>query len=371
MKPARLLFVVGAALAIAGVLPWLFFALGLTTLYQPIFQSVGFRSSFHPIAEVEGFLACFAVAFVFIDVPRRTNTAPPAPWQVAVAIAAPVAIVVAAFTDRWVVSQACWLVLLAVVAEFAFRRMRGAPLPPSFIWVPAGILMGAVGAVLVALGLWLGGRFLPLHEIGRGLLFQGMFTALVLGTYDVLVPFVAGEPATPPIGDGGVKAAHSVLCAVFIASFVIGELVSTKLGFGLRALTTFAVVAGPLEASPLPPDSHMPDRILRVCVRALPLGYFWVALAPEYRRAGLHIVYLGCFTALVIATTYATVSRRTLREALPARPWELLLGGVFLALALTARTLLELDPPHFHLWLGTASAFFLTAAVPWSLLAKR
>src|SRR4051812_19944031 len=60
-NPAKLLVLLGAALATAGVLPWLLFALGLRSLYEPIFRSVGFRSSFHPLAQVEGFLACFAI----------------------------------------------------------------------------------------------------------------------------------------------------------------------------------------------------------------------------------------------------------------------------------------------------------------------
>src|SRR3954451_7654995 len=127
--PSKLLVAMGAALATAGVLPWLLFALGLHSLYEPIFRSVGFRSSFHPLAQVEGFLACFAIAFLFAFIPRRTGTAPPARWQVAVAVGAPLAIAVLAFLDRWALGQAVWLVLLAMAAEFALRRMRGGRLP--------------------------------------------------------------------------------------------------------------------------------------------------------------------------------------------------------------------------------------------------
>ncbi|HZX66551.1 MAG TPA: NnrS family protein [Myxococcales bacterium] len=371
--PSKLLVAMGAALATAGVLPWLLFALGLHSLYEPIFRSVGFRSSFHPLVQVEGFLACFAIAFLFAYIPRRTGTAPAARWQVAIAVAAPVAIAVLAFLDKWVWAQVVWLVLLAMAAEFSLRRMRRARLPASFVWVPIGILMGVCGAVLAGAGVMLGGRHYLLHEIGRGLLLQGMFTALVLGTFDLIVPAVAEE--VDEVADRKLvleAVLHSVCAVAFFASFFTSEMVSAQLGFAIRALVTLIVVSGPLQSAPMPLYPGMSDRMLRVCIWMLPLGYSWVAIAPLYRRAGLHVVYLGCFTALVLAVAaHLSLSRHPVTERQRARPWQLALGGGLLAVALTARTLLELDPPNFHLWLGMAAASFLTATVPWAALRRR
>ncbi|MFL5377757.1 MAG: NnrS family protein [Myxococcales bacterium] len=371
--PSKLLVGMGAALATAGVLPWLLFALGLHSLYEPIFRSVGFRSSFHPLVQVEGFLACFAIAFLFAYIPRRTGTAPAARWQVAIAVAAPVAIAVLAFLDKWVWAQVVWLVLLAMAAEFSLRRMRRARLPASFVWVPIGILMGVCGAVLAGAGVMLGARQYFLHEIGRGLLLQGMFTALVLGTFDLIVPAVAEQ--VDEVADRKLvleAVLHSVCAVAFFASFFAGEMVSAQLGFAIRALVTLIVVSGPLQSAPMPLYPGMSDRMLRVCIWMLPLGYSWVAIAPLYRRAGLHVVYLGCFTALVLAVAaHLSLSRHPVTERQRARPWQLALGGGLLAVALTARTLLELDPPNFHLWLGMAAASFLTATVPWAALRRR
>ncbi|MFL5294606.1 MAG: NnrS family protein [Myxococcales bacterium] len=371
--PSKLLVAMGAALATAGVLPWLLFALGLHSLYEPIFRSVGFRSSFHPLVQVEGFLACFAIAFLFAYIPRRTGTAPAARWQVAIAVAAPVAIAVLAFLDKWVWAQVVWLVLLAMAAEFSLRRMRRARLPASFVWVPIGILMGVCGAVLAGAGVMLSGRHYFLHEIGRGLLLQGMFTALVLGTFDLIVPAVAEE--VDEVADRKLvleAVLHSVCAVAFFASFFASEMVSAQLGFAIRALVTLIVVSGPLQSAPMPLYPGMSDRMLRVCIWMLPLGYSWVAIAPLYRRAGLHVVYLGCFTALVLAVAaHLSLSRHPVTERQRARPWQLALGGGLLAVALTARTLLELDPPNFHLWLGMAAASFLTATVPWAALRRR
>src|SRR5207253_11515314 len=147
--PYLLLFPLGALLAWAGVLPWLFFSLGATGLYRPMFEAIGYRAAFHPIAQVEGFLTCFAVGFLYTFIPGRTRTWPPACWQMMVAVAAPVAAVVFAWFEWWLPAQAAWLALLAVLVGFAARRMAsGRPVPASFVWVVAGLSMGTAGSVL-------------------------------------------------------------------------------------------------------------------------------------------------------------------------------------------------------------------------------
>src|SRR5437764_1235525 len=143
-----LLFPLGALLAWAGVLPWLLFALGATPLYLPMLEAIGYRAAFHPIAQVEGFLTCFAVGFLFTFVPRRTGTGPPAAWQMVLALAAPVASVVFAWFEQWLAAQISWLALVAVLVGLAARRMaatrrRG---PPRLVWCPVGLALGGGGA---------------------------------------------------------------------------------------------------------------------------------------------------------------------------------------------------------------------------------
>jgi len=87
--------------------------------------------------------------------------------------------------------------------------------------------MGVCGAVLAGAGVMLGARQYFLHEIGRGLLLQGMFTALVLGTFDLIVPAVAEE--VDEVADRKLvleAVLHSVCAVAFFASFFAGEMVS-------------------------------------------------------------------------------------------------------------------------------------------------
>jgi len=376
--PYLLLFPLGALLAWAGVLPWLLFSLGATRLYLPMFEAIGYRAAFHPVAQVEGFLTCFAVGFLFTFVPRGTGTAPPAPWQMAVAIAAPIVSVVCAWFERWLPAQISWIALMAVLVGFVVRRARRGtrPIPASFVWVAAGLLMGATGAVLTGVAAALDDRGFWLHLVGRGLLLQGLFTGLVLGIGGLLLPAVTrgvdrASERRPP---AWAYALHAVLAVAFAATFFLEHRASVQAAYALRAAIVLSVVIGSLEALHPPTLPGLHRRIARWSVWMLPAGYLWVAVAPEYRRAGLHLVFLGCFTALVLAVaTQVALPHGERPHPLRARPWQLVASSGLLVAALIARVLLEVDPPHFHLWLGTSAAAFLTATVPWAalLLARR
>jgi uncharacterized protein involved in response to NO len=372
--PYLLLFPLGALLAWAGVLPWLLFSLGATSLYRPMFEAIGYRAAFHPVAQVEGFLTCFAVGFLFTFIPRRTGTAPPAAWQMAVALGAPVVSVVCAWFERWLLAQISWLVLIAVLIGFIASRAGsgGRRIPASFVWIAAGLVMGAGGAALAGIGAALDNPAFWLHLVGRGLLLQGLFTGLVLGIGGLLLPAITRgvDPTAEHPPRAWAYAVHAVLATGFAATFFLEHLASVRAAYALRAAIALAVVIGSLEALQPPTIPGFHRRVARWSVWMLPAGFLWVAVAPEYRRAGLHLVFLGCFTALVLAvSTQVGLSHRSRPEPLRGRPWQLVASCLLLVAALVGRVLLEVDPRHFHLWLGASAAAFLSATVPWAALA--
>src|SRR5262249_31793561 len=121
---------------------------------------------------------------------------PPSSWQVALAIAAPIAIVISAAVQTWWLGQAAWLAQMAMVIEFVVRRRR-APgdsrrMRWGSFWVALSLCAGAAGTLLAIIGesredlFWL-------HEVGRALLTQGLFSGLALGTAESLF---AEKPAT-------------------------------------------------------------------------------------------------------------------------------------------------------------------------------
>jgi len=352
-EPYRVLFPLGVLLAWAGVLHWFLFAIGVTDEY---------RSIFHSMAQVQGFLACFAVGFLFTMIPRRTGTEAPAWWQMAIAIAAPIGTTACAWFERWAVAQVFWLVLLVLVTTFALRRFRPGDIPDSFVWVFAALASGMAGAVLAGYGaatetMWL-------HDVGRGLVLQGTMSALVIGVGGFLLPAITrGEAPSRPSRRR--KLLHVLGIVLFVASFFVeGE--SLRLGFVLRAgVSALAlVVAARLWRRPSLPGIHR--RLVWIAAWMLPLGYAFVAALPGYRRIGLHVVFIGCFALMVFAVSvHVVLSHGGTTEMLSRSPRRLkILAGLLFA-ALASRMIVDLDPERTRLWIGAASGAFLLSTLAW------
>jgi len=352
-EPYRVLFPLGVLLAWAGVLHWLLFAVGVTDEY---------RSIFHSMAQVQGFLACFAVGFLFTMIPRRTGTSAPSWWQMAIAIAAPIATTVCAWFERWAVAQIFWLILLALVITFALRRFRPGDIPDSFVWVFAALASGMAGAVLAGCGaateaMWL-------HDVGRGLVLQGTMSGLVIGVGGFLLPAITrGEAPSRPSRRR--KLLHAIGIVLFVASFFVeGE--ELRLGFALRAgvVALALVVAARLWRTPSLPGLHR--RLVWIAAWMLPLGYAFVAVLPGYRRIGLHVVFIGCFALMVFAVSvHVVLSHGGAAELLGRSPRALKILAALLFAALAFRMMVDIDPVRTRLWLGAAAATFLLATLVW------
>jgi len=365
LEPYRIFFPLGIALAWAGVLHWLLLAVGIISEY---------RSIFHSMTQIEGFLACFATGFLFTMIPKRTGTPGPARWQLAVGIACPIATTLCAWFELWAVAQIFWIALLLLLVTFAMTRLRAMkgrrPAPDTFVWIPLALLSGILGAVLAGVGAARGEEFMWLHDIGRGIVLQGVFTCLVIGVGGMLVPLLTR--AEPPLEGGGLtrRLLHLAAAALFFASFWVEQLVSLPAGFALRAAAVAAALIPSTRLWRLPTVTGLHRKLVWVAAWMLPLGYASVALLPEYRRIGLHLVFIGCFALLTFAISLHVVLSHGGRLALlDATPWQVPVVGALIAVALGARLLVDLWPAHFGLWLGTAATAFLAATIFWLLLA--
>ena len=79
-EPYRLFFPLGVALAWAGISHWWLHATGFLPVYRPVF---------HAMTQIQGFMTCFAVGFLFTMIPRRTGSRPPEVWEIGIGLLAP------------------------------------------------------------------------------------------------------------------------------------------------------------------------------------------------------------------------------------------------------------------------------------------
>jgi uncharacterized protein involved in response to NO len=366
--PYRLFFPLGLALAWAGVLHWLLHAMGVLESY---------RAVFHSIAQIQGFMTCFAVGFLYTFIPRRTGTSPPASWQLATGGLSPILAVAAGGFDLWALAQAFWLVGVTMMILFAVRRVAapGAEqrLPTVFLWVPLALLAGAAGAVLVAVAAVTGPQEVPaLWQLGRGLVMQGLVTGLVVGVGGTMLPTLTrgGDPPAHPSGGGRAWILQLAMALLFLASFPLEVGGSVRLGFALRAGASWVALAVPARLWKPPSVPGLHRRLIWLAAWLIPAGYALVALMPGLRAAGLHVSFIGGFALMALSVSLHVVLSHGGRPELLARsPWQVrAMGGLLLSSALF-RVLVGLDPQRLRLWLGAAAACFLAASIAWAALA--
>ena len=365
-EPYRLLFPLGVLLSWAGVAPWLLFSFGWTDQWLPVF---------HAMAQVQCFLSCMAAGFLFTMIPRRTATAPAAAWEVGLAVLAPLGTAAFAFKERWAVSQLFWAASIATLLQFALRRFRARTakgrVPASFVWVMLALALGLISVVLAAVGAAGGQERFWLHDVGRNMALQGVLACLVVGVGAVILPHLArGDSPNEP--SRGARAIHLALGISFAASFFIEQLFSVPLAHALRALCTGAALipAAKLWLPPTLPGAHR--RLAWLSAWALPLGYALVALFPQYRKALLHVVFIGSFGAMSLSVAlHVALTHAGLADLLERRSRLVVALGTSLAAAVLARIMLDLDQPHLRLWLGLAASCFVIATVVWLFIAVR
>ena len=353
-EPWRILFPAGVLAAWVGVLPWLLLALGVTEEY---------RSIQHAMTQVQSFLACFVAGSLFTFVPRRTGAKPPNAVELGTVLVCAAALAASAWVGRWALSQMFWLLWIAVVGRFviagASRVRDAAVIPASMVWVPVSLVAAAAGSVLTAWGASRGLSGMWLHDIGRGMVLEGVPAGIVLGIGAFLLPVLTrGTPPAPPTR--AARIAHGIAAAAFFASFFAGSW-SLSAGFALRGLlATGVLVSAGMHAAPRVAGAV--PAIARIAVWCVPAGFWLAAAFPAERKAALHVGFIGGFGLLALAVSAHVAGSHTGRLA---RPGRLIAMAVLVLLAVPARALVDLDPERFSLWLGVGAAAFLSGTIFW------
>jgi len=367
-EPYAVFFPLGIVLSWAGVGRWLAFALsGRHEEYVSVFI-------FHSITQVEGFLLCFAMGFLFTMIPRRTGTAPPSAVEMAIGLAAPVLTAAAAWQQQWALSQAGWITACVLLVVFVMRRFlstgaRRRP-PTSFVWIPVALLLGLVGSVLTGSGSLLGSDWQWLHNLGQMFVLQGVFIALILGVGGLALPMmtrgVAPADASLAPVDILTMGAHLVAAALLVASFFVQQKVSVTAGCGLRAAVIVAEFLFAMELWRWPTLPGWNRRVIWVAAWCLPLGFALAALFPDYYEGGLHVSFIGGFATLTLAvSTHVILGHGDRISTINGKPWQVMAIALLMLAAAVSRAAMALQPMSRGAWMATAAFYFLCATAVW------
>ena len=361
--PWRVMFPLGLLLSWAGVSHWVLVRAGFASA----------TSAFHAIAQIEGFIWCFVVGFLFTMVPRRTQSAAPGVVDLSIGVAVPVLATGFARLEAFAISQTIWLVGAAALVRFVLLRFhRGARRPPvAFIWIPMAILIGVSGAITTAIGAALP-EFAAWHTIGKLMLTQGMVFGFVLGAGSIVVPLLTRGEAPPDAGSDAARGllGHALAAVVLVASFVVEVLVSQPLGLAIRAALALALVLLVLRLHRRPTLPGWNRWAIWIAAWCIPLGYALMTLWSVRPQLGLHVVFVGGFAPLALGVgLHVTLSHAGQRDRAGSWGFGAALPVALLAIALVCRVTAELDLVRWTSWLAAAGSAFLLATLAWLIRA--
>ena len=309
IEPYRVLFPLGAALAIAGVAPWLALAAGVTL----------WPGRLHAGLMMEGFELSFVSGFLLTAMPAFTHGAKAhasETWGIAVGITLSA---LAAFAGLEIYAHAfaalVLIQLLIAVAGRAFSRLlapggwgpggAGAP-PEEFLLVGLGLLAGVAGTAWQA-AIAAGWAHEPALHIAEHLVSRFMVLALVLGLGGLLVPTFAMMPEPLTIlgvaraGDRPRRRAFAVALALLLVGALASEAAQHP-----RAAAVLRAVAGAastlLAWKLLRPEGRR-DGVawaIRAAGWGLLAGLVLVAALPAHEIALWHVVFVAGYGLLTL-----------------------------------------------------------------------
>lgn len=301
-EPFRLLFPLGLAIGILGVLLWPLWLWGPLSTYPSVS---------HARIMILGFQTAFIMGFLGTALPRLLEV-PRLGLGAAALQAVGLILVTVLHLGHWTLAgDAAFVLLLAAFLVDLGRRARqrrDVP-PPAFVLVIAGLLSGLLGGALqVCIGASSGPVPAPLFSLANLLLYQGYLLLPILGVSAFMLPRFFGLPNRQSFPESMVpppgwlrRAAFAAACgAAILLGFILEAFDLPHLGNLLRAgaFVTFFLVEVPAHQRYQEKGSLING--LRVAIVSIPLGYLALAIWPEWRTTLLHIVFITGFSLITL-----------------------------------------------------------------------
>ena len=361
-EPFRLLFPLGAAIGIFGVMMWPLYVWNITSVYPGVP---------HARIMIEGFLGCFVTGFLGTALPRLLGVPK-------VSIFETMGFGVALAGTAWLQysGRTMWgdLVFFCTIFTLVFllgvRTMfRKDTPPPAFVLVAMGLLSALAGSFGLAVAQATPGLLLSwLQPFAKLLVYQGFILLPVMGIGAFLLPRFFGLPnrqsfpeslTLPP---GWIRrAAFATMCGLaVVASFAIEVAGFPRWGYALRAgaLLVYFFREVPVHQAGFGGGSLAFG--LRIALCAIPLGYILLALMPDRAFTLLHVVFITGFSLLTfIVASRVVFGHSGQSEKFRAALWPVTVLCALLSLAMLTRVTAD--------WLPMVQlSHYAYAAVAWT-----
>lgn len=373
-EPYRVFFPLGIFWAFWGISHWLFYALNWIPVYS---------MQLHSHIQIHAYIGCFITGFLLTALPRFASAPPANFWEFSAFFVLVNAAPLLYHQQAWIAGRLCfalWLLLLALFAgrRFLTRRKDSNIKPPTeFVWIPAGLLCGFTGTLLLT-GSDLHWFYSPANLIGKLLIEQGFLLSIVVGVGSFMGPRLMGtfrplfkvqDPASQKTERKKALLIQLLAIGLLILSFVAEGLKNIVAGYALRtAVIAFiyfrarALVVKPLTQEPF-------VRMLWVSFWMILSGHAAVVLFPAYRAALLHIAFIGGYSLMTFAVGLMVIfSHGGQTRRLKSHAVSLSIVSALVGIALILRVSAVYFPELFFALLAAASVCWLLGGALWMYL---
>lgn len=367
-EPYRLLFALGTALGVIGVMLWVSYLLGWQTLYPSIM---------HARVMIQGFLAAFAFGFLGTAFPRLTDTARIRGWVTLVLAAGLLLCCLLHISGHTALGDLAFiLTFLFFLSQLGMRVAKRADNPPpGFILVGFGLLGGLLGAIgLFAAGYLRLSTFL--YNFSALLLYQGFMLMPVMGIGAFLLPRFFALPnkhnfteSLRPSKAWLKRAAFALVCALLIVgSFALEAAGAMRSGNILRALVVFVYISREIPVHRAKDARGSLALSLRVALLAVPLGFVAVAALPQWRITSLHILFITGFSLITLTVaTRVILGHSGQSQRFKARLYPVIIMAACMVLALLTRISADWMPQSQLNHYAYAAACWVVGAIVWAI----
>jgi uncharacterized protein involved in response to NO len=358
-EPFRLFFPLAFLLGALGVGQWIGFVAGAHRRYLGLF---------HAITMTQAFLLAFAAGFLMTAIPKRTRSAP-ARWLEIGPLAVLLMVVCwAALFERYATAELAYAGAVVILGSFAIRRLVGSTAarrpPASFGLIPVGLVAGLAGSFLFAWGTRDGASAFT-FELGRRLVFEGVFTLLTLGVGAFLLPLALRGEAAPDVSGPRPFAGYVAAGLLILATYAAGAAGAPRASSLLRGAVVAAVLLGS-GALRWPTRPGANRRLVWLAAVALPVGPLLAGIFPDHAVAAMHVTFIGGFGLLAFAVaTHVTLAHGGFDALQARRPWPVLAFGAAFLVAATARASATIAPNLYLVMLGIAASAWCVGAIIW------
>ncbi len=347
MNPYRVLFSIGFLYALGGLSLWVIFPSGL----------IPYPAFLHADWMMQGFLLSFAMGFLMTALPKFLNSAPCRLWELNIAIGCtmlPLMRSVFPPLTQWHTEIVPFL-WLGFYAASRFRKAEFQP-PPSFIFIPLGLLSGILGI------------------FSKPLIIEGALLSFILGIGSKLIPALLGHSKPILIQLSSQKRSFTerlifVEAGLFLIGIVFHIAEATSFGDFCWAVVVTSMAIRFWKILSRPKMHGYLSLLLWASSWMVVVGLWLVVFFSAYRVHMMHGIYVGGMSLMALCVATRVVLAHggfALTPEISSKGF-LLCGTLCIIAAMTRMAAAFLPPESYFLHLAYASSSLALGFIFWAV----